>query len=520
MYLVAMDKQKRVEPLPARPKLPRSSGTKTLKEPPVIDLISVNAKKLHTARRGWAKHKQRLTVFTLILADITLAFLIWQVASLLQSIWGRGPLSDVSVAGVVPFAAMWVGLCGLVGLYPGYGLGPVEELRRQTHAVVATLAATAIFSIAFQVGSMISRLLLAASVLGLLVLAPLVRYCVKCQTLKLGLWGKPAVIIGSGKVGAHVLRLLKEEWQLGYKPIAIFDSREAPAHGLLEGVPYEGTVIEAMFSDWKHAADTAIFAMPHAPRESLAKYVALASDKFRHVVIIPDLSGVTNSGVVARDFAGTFGVEIRHNLLNPSALRAKRALDLGATVVGGALLLPLILMLALLVWLESRGPVFYADWRTGQYGKPFSCLKFRTMVPNAETMLQRMLEVDTEMREEYLKYHKLRDDPRVTRIGRILRKTSLDELPQLWNVLRGEMSLVGPRPYLPRESGDIGAVQSEILRVPPGITGPWQVAGRNHSAFKERVQMDSRYVRDWSVWLDIVLLARTVKCVALSRGAY
>jgi lipopolysaccharide/colanic/teichoic acid biosynthesis glycosyltransferase len=142
------------------------------------------------------------------------------------------------------------------------------------------------------------------------------------------------------------------------------------------------------------------------------------------------------------------------------------------------------------------------------------------MVPNAETMLQRMLEADTEMREEYLKYHKLRDDPRVTRVGRILRKTSLDELPQLWNVLRGEMSLVGPRPYLPRESGDIGAAQSEILRVPPGITGPWQVAGRNHSAFEERVQMDGRYVRDWSVWLDIVLLARTVKCLALGRGAY
>jgi undecaprenyl-phosphate galactose phosphotransferase len=101
-----------------------------------------------------------------------------------------------------------------------------------------------------------------------------------------------------------------------------------------------------------------------------------------------------------------------------------------------------------------------------------------------------------------------------------LRKTSLDELPQLWNVLRGEMSLVGPRPYLPRESVDIGATQSEILRVIPGITGPWQVAGRNHSSFDERVRMDAWYVRDWSVWLDLVLLARTVHCVLLSRDAY
>jgi undecaprenyl-phosphate galactose phosphotransferase len=105
-------------------------------------------------------------------------------------------------------------------------------------------------------------------------------------------------------------------------------------------------------------------------------------------------------------------------------------------------------------------------------------------------------------------------------VGRFLRKTSLDELPQLWNVLRGEMSLVGPRPYLPRESVDIGATQSEILRVTPGMTGPWQVAGRNHTSFGERVGMDAWYVRDWSVWLDLVLLARTVQCLLVSRDAY
>ena len=124
------------------------------------------------------------------------------------------------------------------------------------------------------------------------------------------------------------------------------------------------------------------------------------------------------------------------------------------------------------------------------------------------------------MREEYLRYHKLRDDPRVTRVGRFLRKTSLDELPQLWNVLRGEMSLVGPRPYLPRESEEIGEAQEEVLRVPPGITGPWQVGGRSHASFEERVRMDAYYVYNWSVWLDLVLLARTVKALTLDRAAY
>jgi lipopolysaccharide/colanic/teichoic acid biosynthesis glycosyltransferase len=142
------------------------------------------------------------------------------------------------------------------------------------------------------------------------------------------------------------------------------------------------------------------------------------------------------------------------------------------------------------------------------------------MARDAEAKLERLLEEDPKLREEYLTYHKLRDDPRVTRVGRFLRKTSLDELPQLWNVLRGEMSLVGPRPYLPRESEEVGESQEEILRVPPGMTGPWQVSGRSHTSFEERVRMDDNYVRNWSVWLDLILLARTVEILLLNRRAY
>jgi Undecaprenyl-phosphate galactose phosphotransferase WbaP len=270
----------------------------------------------------------------------------------------------------------------------------------------------------------------------------------------------------------------------------------------------------------EYCVDTAIFAMPHTRREQLAKLVSLASLNFRHVMVVPNLGGITNSAVVTRNLAGTFAVEIKYNLLDPWALRTKRVVDLMATVAGGTLILPLLLVLALLVYLESGSPIFYKDQRMGKDGKPFSCVKFRTMVSNAEALLQTMLEEDTEFREEYLKYHKLRDDPRVTRVGRFLRKTSLDELPQIWNVLRGQMSLVGPRPYLPRESQDIGFSQNEILRVPPGITGPWQVSGRNHMLFSERVEMDTYYVRDWSVWLDIVLLTRTVKTVLFDQAAY
>jgi Undecaprenyl-phosphate galactose phosphotransferase WbaP len=421
---------------------------------------------------------------------------------------------------MLPVITVWVGLRALLGLYPGYGLDPVEELRRHVYAVFATLSILAIFAVGSQVGDMFSRLLLFLVFLGLLLLTPFVQYFVKRGMKEVGLWGRPTVILSYKGTGTNTVNLLKRNWELGYDPVAVFHYRLDAMRESFEGVDHQQVLADVTDLARKHSVDTAIFAMPHTRREQLAKLVSLASVNFRHVLVIPNLSGVTNSAVVARNLDGALAVEIKHNLLNPWALRVKRIMDLCATVIGGALVFPLLLVLTLLVYLESGGPVFYRDRRMGRDGNLFSCVKFRTMVPDAEALLQRMLEEDAGLREEYLKYHKLYDDPRVTCVGRFLRKTSLDELPQLWNVLRGEMSLVGPRPYLPRESEEIGMAQSEILRVPPGITGPWQVAGRNHTFFGERVQMDAYYVRDWSVWLDLVLLARTIKTVVLGRGAY
>ncbi len=486
-------------------------------------------KKRQAWKQAW---RQRLIVATLVLSDLLLALSVWEVASLLQGLWGRGALTAAAGASVVPVVAVWLGLRALLGLYPGYGLDSVETLRRHTYAVLAAMAMLAVFAVGFRAEELLSRLLLTLVFVGLLVISPLAQHCVKRGLRRGGLWGKPVMIFGAGqndgKVRGNVARLLQEKWDLGYDPVAVFDcrlSRLAPASQTrLEQSQEDSPCLQilAHAADLAHrqGVDTAIFAMPHTRREQVAELVGVASIRFRHVLIIPNLNGVTNSAVVARDLAGTFALEIKYNLLNPWALRAKRIADLVSTAIGGVLILPLILVLALLVFGESRGPIFYKDHRMGRDGNLFSCVKFSTMLPDAEALLQQMIEADPELREEYSKYHKLHDDPRVTRIGRFLRKTSLDELPQLWNVLRGEMSLVGPRPYLPRESKEIGVTQSEILRVPPGITGPWQVAGRNQTSFGERVQMDAHYVRDWSVWLDVVLLARTVKTVLLNKGAY
>jgi Undecaprenyl-phosphate galactose phosphotransferase WbaP len=496
------------------------SGVDTEVIYPVVRTSGTMPRKQMLARSRVTSGSRTLVVLGLIAADVLLALVLCQMAALIQFLWGSGALTTVAIAGMVPNVVVWLGLRFLLGLYPGYGLGQVEELRRQTFALFTTLAITTVFAFFSSTAESLSRMLLFAWILGLLVTAPLARYCAKLALKKLGLWGKPVVVLGAHEAGARVLEDLRREWQLGFRPMAVFDNRVAPIQRTLNGVPYGGTLGDAIALGREHRIDTVIFAMPYTRREQLARFVDLAKLNFRHVVVIPNLVGITNSAVVARNFAGTFGVEIKYNLLDPWSQRLKRALDLAATVVGGIFVLPLIAALALLVRLESRGPIFYSDKRMGRDGELFSCVKFRTMVPDAESLLHGLLAENEEAREEYLKYHKLRNDPRVTSVGRFLRKTSLDELPQLWNVLRGEMSLVGPRPYLPRESGDIGVTQDEILRVTPGITGPWQVAGRNRSAFEERVEMDVSYVADWSVWLDIVLLVRTSVCVLFSRGAY
>jgi lipopolysaccharide/colanic/teichoic acid biosynthesis glycosyltransferase len=196
----------------------------------------------------------------------------------------------------------------------------------------------------------------------------------------------------------------------------------------------------------------------------------------------------------------------------------KRVVDVIGS--GAALLLlgPALLLVAAWVRLDSRGPALYLSPRVGRYGRTFACIKFRTMHLDAEARLARLLEADPRLRSEYERFHKLDDDPRVTRAGRFLRRASLDELPQLVNVFLGEMSLVGPRPYLVRELDQMGSERDLIVLARPGITGYWQVEGRNDVTFEERQAMEAAYVRNWSVWWDLEILARTPLVVLTRTG--
>ena len=168
----------------------------------------------------------------------------------------------------------------------------------------------------------------------------------------------------------------------------------------------------------------------------------------------------------------------------------------------------------------SKGPVFYGHLRHGRDGKVFRALKFRTMVADADHVLADYLVSHTEYAPEWERNHKLKHDPRITKVGRWLRRASLDELPQLINILRGQMSLVGPRPIVEQEIPKYGRGYELYTQVLPGLTGLWQVSGRNNTTYEERVAFDEHYVHNWSVWLDLYILARTVKVVMTAEGAY
>jgi lipopolysaccharide/colanic/teichoic acid biosynthesis glycosyltransferase len=202
----------------------------------------------------------------------------------------------------------------------------------------------------------------------------------------------------------------------------------------------------------------------------------------------------------------------------PSIALVKRGMD----VLGSAVLLVLlspVFLLAMLAVACTGGPVFFSQTRVGLNGQSFKCYKFRSMVPNAERVLQRLIETDTKLRDEWMAGQKLRRDPRITWIGRILRKTSIDELPQLWNVLRGDMSLVGPRPILPSQIAHYARSAKWYLAVRPGITGLWQVTARGDEDFERRVKLDCAYARNYKLMDDFVILFKTVRVVLSGRGA-
>ena len=458
------------------------------------------------------------TAAPLVVADI-FGFVTAVYISVMVRYVFNGQFEPILYWSLWPLLGMVLFLYGLARLYPAVGLSPVEELRRLALTTTAFYFALAAVIFLFREGSTYSRgiflmawpLSLAGVWLSRILIRQLVAPC--------AWWGFPVLIMGAGRTGALVIRTLRRQPGLGLKPVAVLDD-DPQKQGSLESVPVVGKLAVAPFIARDRQISYAIVAMPGVPRTKLLAILERYGHTFPHLLVIPDLFGLASLWVGATDMGGILGLEIRQRLLLYGPRLTKMILDCALTLLLGLFTLPLFLVIMVVVKLDSPGPIFYGHYRLGRRGRPFTAWKFRSMVVNADTVLAKHLVENRLLREEWERDRKLKSDPRSTRVGRFLRRTSLDELPQLWNVLRGEMSLVGPRPIVDREIGQYAEKYELYKRVHPGITGLWQVSGRNDVTYAERVNLDAYYVRNWSIWLDIYILSRTIWVVLIGDGAY
>ena len=367
----------------------------------------------------------------------------------------------------------------------------------------------------------VSRLFVILSYGFILFYIILFRYILARTLIKLNVLAIPVLLVGAGKT-AELVDIHFSNMPLAmYKIVGFVDDN--PKSDVLAN-KYEclGKFSDAEAVIKKYNIPNVLVCAPGLESRKLVTLINKLQILVEKVTFVPELFGIPAANIQARGLMNeqTLILEVKNNLAQRRNRLFKRIFDITATVIGGILILPVIAIVAILIYLDSPGPIVFGHKRVGQGGKEFPCYKFRSMVPNAQEALEIYLKENPEAREEWERDFKLKDDPRVTKIGKFLRKTSLDELPQLWNVLIGDMSLVGPRPIVRAEVEKYGEYINDFYLVPPGITGVWQVSGRSDTTYEERVLMDSWYVHNWSVWIDIVYLVKTVFAVIKSKGAY
>jgi Undecaprenyl-phosphate galactose phosphotransferase WbaP len=307
--------------------------------------------------------------------------------------------------------------------------------------------------------------------------------------------------------------------KVGYEPVLILDNN--PSYGdSYRGIPIIHNTLLGPELVQRHNIKMAIVAMPNLDQAKMTHMINYSVSAFRYNVLIPDFFSINNIWMAVREFDGILGFATSHKLKMYWNLAIKRVLELFLVIAGGIVLLPFLVFIALAVKASSPGPVLYGHKRVGHNGKHFNAYKFRSMVKNADEKLKSLLDSEPRLKEEWDASHKLKDDPRITRIGRFLRRTSFDEFPQLINIIKGEMSLVGPRPVTDPEIEKYGEHAQRIFSVRPGLTGLWQISGRSDTDYAERVSYDLYYLQSWSVWLDLWIIYRTPGQIIRGRGAY
>lgn len=407
----------------------------------------------------------------------------------------------------------------MMGLYPAAGVNPVDELRRLTFVTTGVYWMVVLVLFLSKDWLIASRGIYVSSWLLALSFVPLGRAILRHFLSNKGWWGVPVIVLGAGKTGLLLIDRLRSNPGLGFKVLACLDD-DPSKHGHFADVELTGPLAKAnAYAD--KGVRHALVAMPGLAPLQLSRLTRRYARIFPHLILVPDMFGMASLGVDTMDFAGVVGLHARQNLLLRRNQIAKRCIDLLILVPASLVALPLTGLAIIWIQLVSKGSPFYAQIREGYQGRKIKVWKLRTMYPNADELLERHLKEHPEAREEWEKFYKLKRDPRIYPGAEILRKLSLDELPQLFNVAKGEMSIIGPRPFpYYHLEGFNEAFRDLRIEAKPGITGLWQVSARSDGDLLIQEELDGYYIRNWSPWLDLYILARTPWAVLFSKGAY
>ena len=467
------------------------------------------------------RYARTIMASALIISDL-LALSLAIGAAVGLRIWLLGGVGNIfTQIKTVPMLAIILIVFAWQGLYRNGGINPVMELRLTTEVTSIVFLFVSALTLLTQSGLAFSRFVFFSAWLLAIIFLPLFRSIIRALMNRKGLWGEAVAIIGRGQRAGELAYEVSTNPYIGFKPVAVLgDSTTSIELEQLLPFYHFSEVTDVLNYLVQSQIRTIILVRGEISDHWAEELSNTPKNQISNVLIIPKLENVYTVNVRAHDLGSTIGFEIRSNLQSKSGQWIKRGLDLIIVILSSIISLPLGLLFSFLIKIDFPGPIIYKQKRVGKGGEEFEMWKFRTMVNNAQQKLTQYLDENPEMATEWAVNQKLKKDPRITRVGKWLRNLSLDELPQLWNVFKGEMSVVGPRPFMPEQDEHYGEILELYECVPPGITGLWQVSGRNTTTYEKRVALDGYYVKNWSVWLDIYILIRTIWVVIRREGAY
>ena len=396
-----------------------------------------------------------------------------------------------------------------------------ETLQRTFYAVLYSEIFCVVLLYLFKTSNYVSR----AYVVIFFAMA-FICLCISRQFLiktcrRLNLMKEAVVFIGAGKTTQKIIDFTRNNNCFGINVAGLFD--ETPKiKDITEKYHTFRDLEETKDYIQRYKIRTVIIAVPSMEKERLLNLIEDLQPIVRNLMFVPNIVGmpVFNLEVKRLYENNMVLLGIKNNLAKKTNRRIKRVFDIVLGIMFCTIIVPILEIAAFCIKLDTKGPIFFNSERIGKNGKLFKCYKLRSMYVNADKIFEAYLSKNRQAQEEWNKFQKLKDnDPRLTKVGKFIRKYSIDELPQIFNVLKGEMSLVGPRPYLPREKVLMENWYNDIISVLPGMTGYWQVNGRSNVNFNGRLKMDNWYIRNWSIWIDIELLIRTFKVVINGKGA-